>query len=88
MRNKICFNKNYLLIFLFVVILILYVIVSYNLQNRCLSCAIENSPQDGFENSDSNKKKKIQKRKIKKKNQNVNVTKMMVKILKKKRNLK
>jgi hypothetical protein len=58
MRNKICFNKNYLLIFLFVVILILYVIVSYNLQNRCLSCVIEKSQQDGFENSDSNNIKK------------------------------
>ena len=68
MRNKICFNKNYLLIFLFVVILILYVIVSYNLQNRCLSCAIENSPQDGFENSDYKKedtKKKDAKKKSK-----------------------
>lgn len=67
MRNKICFNKNYLLIFLFVVILILYVIVSYNLQNRCLSCAIENSTQDGFENSDSDKKKEDTKEKIKEK---------------------
>jgi len=55
MRNKVCFNKNYLLIFLFALIFILYVIISYNLQNRCLSCVIENSQTDGFDNNNDKK---------------------------------
>ena len=41
MTNTYCFNKNYFIICIFIIILILYIIASYYIQNQCIKCNIE-----------------------------------------------
>ena len=40
MSKKISFDKNYLIIIIFIIVLIVYIIFSYYLQNKCIECNI------------------------------------------------
>jgi len=41
MAKTFCFDKNYFIIGIFIIILILYIIASYYIQNQCMQCSIE-----------------------------------------------
>jgi len=41
MGKTYCFDRNYLLIFIFILILLIYIICTYYIQNNCVSCNIE-----------------------------------------------
>ena len=41
LKNTYCFNKNYLIIFIFIIVLILFIGGTYYLQNKCIQCSLE-----------------------------------------------
>ena len=41
LKSRYCFNKNYFIISIFIVIFILFICASYYLQNKCIQCSLE-----------------------------------------------
>jgi hypothetical protein len=50
MGKTFCFDRNLFLICIFVLILLLYIIISYYIQNKCIACNIENDKNSNIIN--------------------------------------
>jgi len=62
-KNTYCFNKNYFILFIFILLLIIFIVATYYLQSRCIQCSLQNNNIEDVTNNDLNYSKNYKKNK-------------------------